>query len=476
MSSAAPGPGGPNPGPSSPTGPRSEGPETYDEWVELDRERVWHPYTQHGLIPDSIPVVRAEGSYLVDPEGRAILDAISSWWVTLHGHAHPVLAEAVAEQARTLEQVIFAGFTHEPAARLAAELVEILPGDFSRVFYSDDGSTSVEVAVKIALQHWKNRGEERTLVAALENAYHGDTFGAMSVSARSVFTEPFGDHLFEVPRLGDPVDGDPVADLERLLDDRGDELAAVIVEPLLLGAGGMRVWEEDLLRAMRERTREHGVLLIADEVLTGFGRTGPLFACERAGVTPDIVCLSKGLTGGFLPMGATVVGEEIFESFRSTDRRRTLFHGHSYTANPLACAVGRASLRILRDEACTERRRRIEEAHREHLPRIAEHPLVENPRILGTMAACDLIVEDDRGPMEGSGGSATAGDGEGVSRALAEDGYLDPIGRQLETWALDQGVLLRPLGNVVYLLPPYCTTPEEIADIYGVIERFLEAR
>lgn len=445
-------------GPRKASGSAGRGDRTTPEWSELDREHVWHPYTQHGIVPDSIPVVRAEGSYLVDAGGRTILDAISSWWVTLHGHAHPVLAEAVAEQARTLEQVIFAGFTHEPAARLAAELVEVLPGDLSRVFYSDDGSTAVEVAVKVALQYWKNRGEDRTLMAALENAYHGDTFGAMSVSARSVFTEPFGEHLFEVARLGDPVDGDPVADLERLLDERAGELAAVIVEPLLLGAGGMRMWPEDALRTLRERTRAHDVLLVADEVLTGFGRTGPLFACERAGVAPDIVCLSKGLTGGFLPMGATAVGDEIFESFRSTDRRRTLFHGHSYTANPLACAVGRASLELLRDDACTRKREAIEEAHRAHLPRLAEHPMVANPRILGTVAALDLVVD------------------EGSLDPIGEEGYLSPIGRQLEDFALANGVLLRPLGNVVYLLPPYCTTPDEIAGIYDVIRRFLEKR
>lgn len=444
-------------GPGAAIPPGGDGPGA-PEWAALDREHVWHPYTQHGIVPDSIPTVRAEGSYLVDADGRRILDAISSWWVTLHGHAHPILAEAVAEQARTLEQVIFAGFTHEPAARLAAELTEVLPGELSRVFYSDDGSTAVEVAVKVALQYWKNRGEERTLVAALENAYHGDTFGAMSVSARSVFTEPFSEHLFQVARLGDPVDGDPLADLDRILDERSGELAAVIVEPLLLGAGGMRMWSESALRTLRERTREHDVLLIADEVLTGFGRTGPLFACERATVAPDIVCLSKGLTGGFLPMGATAVGDEIFESFRSTDRRRTLFHGHSYTANPLACAVGRASLSLLRDEACTRQREGIEEAHRAHLPRLAEHPGVTNPRILGTVAALDLVVD------------------EGALDPIGEEGYLSPIGRQLEDFALENGVLLRPLGNVVYLLPPYCTTPEEIAGIYDVIRRFLENR
>jgi adenosylmethionine-8-amino-7-oxononanoate aminotransferase len=418
-------------------------------WSALDRAHVWHPYTQHGTAPEPIPIVRAEGSYLYDASGRKILDAISSWWVTLHGHAHPAIAEAVAEQARTLEQVIFAGFTHEPAARLAAGLSERLPGSLPRIFFSDNGSTAVEVAIKMALQYWRNRGERRPLVAALGSAYHGDTFGAMSVSGEGLFTEPFGEHLFEVARLPDPVDGsETLAALDALLERRGGELAAVIVEPLLMGAGGMLMWSADVLRAIRERTRDAGVLLIADEVLTGFGRTGPLFACGGAGVEPDLICLSKGLTGGFLPMGVTAASEEIFEAFVSPDRRRTLFHGHSYTANPLACAVGLASLKLL-DEESERRRAAIEGAHREHLARLASHPRVRNARVLGTVAAFDLV---------------------------AEAGYLSPIGQELAAYALERGVLLRPLGHVAYLLPPYCTTADELAGVYGLVESFLEGR
>ena len=417
-------------------------------WQEMDREHLWHPYTQHGVASAPVPVTRAEGAYLYDAEGRAILDTISSWWVTLHGHAQPEIAEAIAEQARTLEQVIFAGFTHEPAARLATELIEVLPEGLERIFLSDNGSTAVEVALKMALQFWSNRGERRPLIAALENAYHGDTFGAMSVSGRGVFTEPFGEHLWEVARLPDPTEGDTVAALERLLDERAGEIAALIVEPLLLGAGGMRMWSEEVLAALRARTREAGVLLIADEVATGFGRTGPLFACDRAAVRPDIVCLSKGITGGFLPLGATAATGEVWEAFLSEDRRRTFFHGHSYTANPLACAAARASLRLL-DGDSGRRRAVIERAHREGLDRLRPHPRVYNPRVLGTVAALDLA---------------------------AEQGYLSPIGRELGHFAMEQGVLLRPLGNVVYLLPPYCTTPEEISGVYAVIEHFLEDR
>ncbi|HET7584520.1 MAG TPA: adenosylmethionine--8-amino-7-oxononanoate transaminase [Gemmatimonadaceae bacterium] len=415
-------------------------------WRAMDRAHVWHPYTQHAIAPEPIPVVRAEGAYLHTADGRVILDAISSWWVTLHGHAHPAIARAVAEQVATLEQVIFAGFTHEPAARLAAELVRVLPAGLERVFFSDDGSTAVEVALKMALQYWSNRGEERPLIAALEHAYHGDTFGAMSASGRGLFTDPFGTHLFEVARLPDPSEHDVLPAFDTLVETRGRELAAVIVEPLLLGAGGMRMWNAGTLAALAARAREAGILFIADEVLTGFGRTGPLFACEHARVTPDIICLSKGLTGGALPLGATVAREEIFRSFLSDDRRRTLFHGHSFTANPVTCAAARASLALL-DDASRERRAAIERAQRAALSALASHPRVSNTRVLGTVAALDLD---------------------------AGGGYLADVGTRLAAFAMHEDVLLRPLGNVVYVLPPYCTTEADIARAWDVVRGFLD--
>lgn len=418
-----------------------------EDWAALDRKHVWHPYTQHGFADVPVPIVRGEGSTLFDGEGRPILDAISSWWVTLFGHGRPEIADSIAAQARTLEQVIFAGFTHEPGARLASELTELLPPALSKVFYSDDGSTAVEVAVKMALQYWMNLGSPRSAIVAMENAYHGDTFGAMSVSARSLFTDPFRDRLFEVIRLPDPCDGDAPGALRTLLEARGEEVGAVIVEPRLLGAGGMRVWGTDALLEIRELTRRRGILLIADEVLTGFGRTGPLFACGGAGVEPDLLCLSKGLTGGFLPLGVTVATDEVFEAFRAMDRRKTFFHGHSYTGNPLACAAARATLTLL-DSECAARRAAIEEVHRSHLERLSDHPRVRRPRVLGTIAAFDLA---------------------------GEEGYLAAAGPALSRFALERGVLLRPLGNVVYLLPPYCFTDEELGRVYGVIEAYLEA-
>ena len=413
-----------------------------------DRHHVWHPYTQHGAADPPIPIVRAEGAYLVDDHGREIFDAISSWWVTLHGHAHPDIVNAIASQAQTLEQVIFAGFTHEPAARLATALVERAPVGLERVFFSDDGSTAVEVAVKIALQYWVNRGEPRRTIVALENAYHGDTFGAMSVSARGLFTEPFENLLFGVARLPDPVTNDVVSALEAMIAQREREIAAVIVEPMLMGAGGMRMWSAGALRGIRELTSAHGIPLIADEVLTGFGRTGPLFACEHAAVSPDLMCLSKGITGGFLPLGATLATNELFESFTSRDRTRTLFHGHSYTANPIACAAGVASLALL-DENSVERRREIGWSHRAAATGLQLLNGIRNVRVLGTVMALDLVSRDA--------------------------GYLSAVGPALNRFALGRGVLLRPLGNTVYVLPPYCSSDDDLARAYDAIADFVDS-
>jgi adenosylmethionine---8-amino-7-oxononanoate aminotransferase len=421
--------------------------EPLSDVVGADARHIWHPYTQHlGALP-AIHATGASGAFIHTGDGRRIFDAISSWWVTLHGHSHPAIVDAIARQAAILDQVIFTSFTHEPAALFARDLVAILPEGLNRVFFSDDGSTAVEVAVKMALQYHANRGSKRSIIVALENAYHGDTFGAMSVSGRGTFTDPFSSLLFDVRRLPDPTTGDTVAALGALLEREGGAVAAIIVEPLLMGAGGMLMYDEATLSALRERARDSDILFIADEVLTGFGRTGPLFACDRAGIAPDIICLSKGLTGGTLPLGATVATDEIFDAFLSEDRHRTLFHGHSYTANPIACAVGRASLALL-DDDCAQRRQAIHDAHCIGMAAVASHPLVRNTRITGTVAAFDLTV--------GSG-------------------YLSPIGKDLAAFALKHDILLRPLGNVVYVLPPFCATTSELADVYTVIRQFLES-
>lgn len=414
-----------------------------------DARVCWHPWTQHLGQSPPVPVARGEGAWLIGPDGRRYLDAISSWWVTVHGHAHPAIAAAIGAQAALLDQVIFAGCTHEPAVGLAEDLLARLPSGLARIFYSDDGSTAVEVALKMALQYHRNQGSPRSVVLALEDAYHGDTFGAMSVSARGVFTAAFQDQLFAVERLPAPGDSGFLAALDTILDRRGPEIAAIIVEPMVQGAAGMRMWDAATLRAIAERVRPHGVLLIADEVMTGFGRTGPLFSCEHAGVSPDLICLSKGLTGGSLPLGVTAATEEIFEAFLGADRRKALFHGHSYTANPIACAAARASLTLFDDHSAGQRLA-LEMVHRNEMSRLARHARVTSPRVLGTIAAFDL--------------------------ADPESGYLSSAARGLTAFGLDRGVLLRPLGSVVYVMPPYCTRPEELRQVYAVLDEFLETR
>jgi adenosylmethionine-8-amino-7-oxononanoate aminotransferase len=418
---------------------------TSADLLARDARHVWHPYTR-ATAPAPLPVARASGAYLHTSDGRAILDGISSWWVTLHGHGHPKIAAAIAAQAAELEQVIFAGCTHEPAVRLAERLTSVTPAGLQRVFFSDDGSTAVEVALKMAMQYWRIAGEERDLVIALEHAYHGDTVGAMSVSARGVFTAPFGSMMFEIARIPDPSSGDAVAALDDVLERIGSRCAALILEPMLLGAGGMRMYEAAVLATLAERAAAEGVLVIADEVLTGFGRTGPLFACEHAALAPDLLCLSKGLTGGFLPLGATLASDRIWSRFDGRTPLGTLYHGHSFTANPIACAAALASLDLL-DEDCAVRRTAIGAAHRRGLARLASHPRVRAPRALGTVAAFDLH---------------------------GDEGYLSLAASGLPSFALERGLLVRPLGNVVYLLPPYCITEQELDDAYDIIAQWLE--
>lgn len=424
---------------------------------------LWRPYTQMRTAPPPLRIARGQGALLYDEAGRRYIDAISSWWVTLHGHAHPHIAAAIARQAGELEQVIFAACTHRPAEALAERLAPLLPAGLSRIFYSDDGSTAVEVALKMALQYWANRGQpRRRRFVALEHAYHGDTTAAMAVSAPSYFTAPFAPLLFPVARahtaycyrcpLGlrrESCHIECLGRLRELLAAAGDETAAVIVEPLLQGAGGMIVQPAEFLAGVRRLCDEFGVLLIADEVLTGFGRTGAMFACEHAGVAPDLICLSKGLTGGFLPLAVTACREEIYAAFLSEDRRRTFFHGHSFTANPLGCAAALASLEVFAREPVWERIAAIAACHRRHLERLRSHPLVGDVRQAGTVAAIELRERQ------------------------GEPGYLAEIGPRLARFYLERGVLLRPLGNIVYVLPPYSIEPADLEQVWSVIEESL---
>jgi adenosylmethionine---8-amino-7-oxononanoate aminotransferase len=394
---------------------------------DRDRAVLWHPYTQALTAPAPIPIVRAEGVWLYTEDGRRILDGISSWWVNIHGHSHPKLNAALAKQAGEMEHVVFAGCTHRPAVELAERLIEILPPGLARVFYSDNGSTAVEVALKLAIQYWRNRGEpQRKTFITLHNAYHGDTVGAMSASEDSVFTQAFSTLLFSVERVRG------LDDMERCL--QAHPVAAVLIEPMLQGAGGMIVWPAEFVAGVRRLCDRYNTLLIADEVLTGFGRTGKMFACEHSAITPDIICLSKALTAGYLPLGVTATTAPVYEAFLSDDRTRTFFHGHSYTANPLACAVGLASLDLFRDEAVLANVARLERQLRAGFGLLRS---MGDVRVIGGVAAIELKSD--------------------------KPGYLDQIGPRLAAAFLDRGLLLRPLGNVVYFMPPYCISESETA-------------
>jgi adenosylmethionine-8-amino-7-oxononanoate aminotransferase len=434
--------------------------------IDRDRALLWHPYTQMKTQRPPLAIARGEGVYLYTEDGRRLLDGISSWWVNIHGHSHPRLNKALADQADRIEHVIFAGATHQPAVDLAERLVGVLPRGLTRVFYSDNGSTAVEVAVKLAVQYWRNQGRTRNRVIALHHAYHGDTAGAMSVSDDSVFTRPFTSLMFTVDRVHPPYcyrcplglrrescQIDCLGDLAKTLEARGDEVAAVLVEPMLQGAGGMIMWPAEFLAGVRRLCDRHGVLMIADEVLTGFGRTGRMFACEHGPVTPDIICLSKALTAGYLPLAVTAVTDAVFDAFLSDDHSKTFFHGHSFTANPLACAVAIASFDLFQEQDLLARIARLEARLRAGLTPLLQLPIVGDVRVLGGVGAVELVSD-----------KATKDAG----------GYLDQIGPRLSSAFLERGLLLRPLGNVVYFMPPYVITDEEVDWVVGQIGAVLQ--
>ena len=429
------------------------------EVLARDRRYVWHPYTQHGAETEPIVLVGAKGASLFDADGNEILDLVSSWWTCTHGHSHPKLNAALAEQAASFEHVMFAGFTHQPAAALAEAVAKVLPGDLSRVFFSDDGSTSVEVALKIAYQYWINIGEtgRRTLVA-FDGGYHGDTLGAMSLGRGSQLFSAFRDLMCKVMVLPCPATfaGDDAAEereagalsaFEALLADRGHTIAALIIEPLLQGAGGMRLYRPSFLKRLVKLARDARVLIIFDDVATGFGRTGTMFAMEQADIVPDLLCLSKGLTAGYMPMAVTVAREPIFEAFLGESFERALPHGHSFTANPLACAVALASLQLFKEEQTFERIARINRRHREFMAELAVRPDVTRLRLIGSILAFDV---------------------------RAGGGYQSWESRALRNWFLAHGLNIRPLGQTIYLMPPYCISDEELARAYAGIVACLD--
>jgi adenosylmethionine-8-amino-7-oxononanoate aminotransferase len=421
---------------------------------ERDAKSVWHPFTQHYTAPYSIPVVKGQGAYLFDENGKRYIDAIASWWVNLHGHAHPYIAQKVAEQFLQLEQVIFAGFTHEPAICLAERLLDILPNNQAKIFYSDNGSTAVEVALKMAIQFFHNQGNTRkNKIIALANGYHGDTFGTMAVGAKSAFNAPFEPFLYETLYLPVPTKGHETRALEAMQEylQNADEIAAFVFEPLIQGAGGMLMYEPGVLNELIALAKAHGVLTIADEIMTGFGRTGKMFATDYIEHKPDIFCLSKGLTGGAMALGVTSCTQTIFEAFLSDDRRKTLFHSHSFTANPLACTAALASLDLL---LLPETQAQIQMIHQSHqcfkeVLQEKHSKAIADVRIRGTILAIEIQTS------------------EGTS-------YFSNIRDTAYNFFLEKGILMRPLGNVIYLLTPYCISEEDLQYIYTAIEEFLQ--
>jgi adenosylmethionine-8-amino-7-oxononanoate aminotransferase len=413
--------------------------------LERDRATVWHPFTQSGMEQDMLDIARAKGASLFLTSGEELLDGISSWWCNLHGHGHPALVEAATRQFETLDHVLFAGCTHEPAVQLAEQLLQVTPGELSKVFFSDNGSTAVEVAIKMAVQWWFNRGEHRPVILALEDSYHGDTFGAMAAGARGLFTKPFDPLLFDVRHLSTRGSQEDLDLLEGLCHSR--QAAAFIFEPLVQGAGGMRMYTAEVLNRYATVCRQYGVLCIADEVMTGFGRTGPLFASSTLSTPPDIVCLSKGLTNGSIPLAITACTEEVFQGFVSPDHSRTFFHGHTYTGNPIAAAIALASLKLTLSETCSEARTRINNAHIGCAETLRSIQGVTSVRVTGTILAFD--VAENR-----------------------SQGYLSSIRDRAMKFFRKNGVLLRPLGNVVYCMPPYCTTEAELHRIHTSIIEF----
>ena len=415
---------------------------------ERDLAVIWHPYTQMQTAPAPVGIVRGEGALLVDEDGNSYLDATSSWWVNIHGHAHPYISERMAAQAAQLHHCIFAGYTHEPAVLLAEKLLPVLPGRQEKVFYSDNGSTAIEVALKMTIQYWQNKGTPKTKLLAFRHAYHGDTFGAMSVSGRSVFTKAFDHYLFNVHFIDVPspenIDG-----LISEIDTIAEDTAAFIFEPLVLGSGGMIMYDAAAFEMLLAHCRSRNILLIADEVMTGFGRTGTNFAMEQVQTPPDIIALSKGLTGGTIAMGVTTCTNNIYNAFLSTDKLKTLFHGHSYTANPLTCAIALASLELFLHPSCRENRERIQSRHRHFAVELAYQPDVKNVRTLGTILAFEITTGE-------------------------ADSYTNTLGDFLHRFFREKRVMLRPLGNTLYILPPYCITDEQLDVVYESIMEMLE--
>ncbi len=412
-----------------------------------DQQYIWHPLTQHKVHPTALPIVKAQGVYLTDASGKNYIDGISSWYIAVYGHCNPYIVKKVEEQMQQLDQVVFSGFTHEPAIALSESLIEILPENQEKIFFSDNGSTSVEVALKMAFQYHFNRGQKRNVVLAFEEGFHGDTFGAMSASGLSVYNGPFEDFFIEVHRIPVPTPDN----IQRILADLKDRLehqniASFVYEPLVQGAAGMKMYGAKELQQILNVLQKHQVLCIADEVMTGFGKTGTFFASDQVEVKPDILCLSKALTAGLLPMGITSCSQKVFNAFYDNDISKGFFHGHTYSANPLACAAALAGIELLQSKEIQDNLKKIATWHTKFARVIKQHPKVKSVRHLGAIFALDLEAKAER-------------------YGKLRDELFDHF--------MDNGVFLRPLGNTIYILAPYVTTKKQMQTIYKTIKNAL---
>lgn len=414
-------------------------------FYNIDKNHLWHPYTQHKTAEPPICIVRGKGALLWDKDGKEYIDAIASWWVNPFGHANDYLAEKIHEQLITLEHVLFGGFTHTPAIKLAKKLLPLLPDNQQRLFFSDNGSTAVEVAIKMAFQYHLNKGQKRTVLIAFEDAFHGDTFGAMAVSGIGLFTQAFEERLIEVVRIPLPKKGTENECIEKLTDIlNSNDVAAFIFEPLVQGAAGMQMYAPEALDKLIALCKSRQVLTIADEVMTGFGKTGKNFACDYLAEQPDMMCLSKALTGGTIPMSITTTSENIFEAFYDDDINKALFHGHSFTANPTGCAAALASIELLLSTPMQQNIARINTCHQTFKQIHDNHSKISEIRILGVIMAVELKTE-------------------------GENSYYGELRNNLYQFFIDNGIILRPVGNIVYVLPPYVITNKSLQKIYDTI-------
>lgn len=417
---------------------------------QRDKKHNWHPYTQHKTVPDFPAIVKGKDALLWDENGKEYIDAIASWWVNPFGHSNKVLADAIYQQLTTLEHVLFGGFTHNKAVELSEKLMEILPSNQQKIFYSDNGSTAVEVAIKVALQYNYNKGIKKTKVIAFEDAFHGDTFGAMAASGITFFTEAFKGSLLEVVRIPVPTAGNEeqtIKTLENLV--KTNEFAAFIFEPLVLGAAGMVMYSLEVLDKLITICNQNSVFTIADEVMTGFGKTGKTFASDYLKNKPDMMCLSKALTGGTIPMAITTFSQEIFEGFYDDDTDKALFHGHTFTANPTGCAAALASISLLQTDEIQQNIQTVHQSHLAFQSKIKNHPKVKTTRVLGVIFALEIKTE-------------------------TQESYYGTMRNKLYNFFIENGVILRPVGNIVYILPPYIITENQLQKVYQTIENALE--